>query len=180
MCASTKETPAHFVLTGPPSAGKTSILEALPKAVGTIPEAARRVLAEERRTGGCATGEQNPALFVERMLSLGVADYDGAEGTTVFDRGLPDLLGFCAHYELPKTAIVEALKDRRYRRQVFFCPPWKEIYRKDDERTLDFAGAAAFGELVRNAYSDCGYDLIQVPRQSIEDRVQFILDQMAR
>lgn len=178
MCAPIEETPSRFILTGPPGAGKTSILEALPKAVSTIPEAARRVLAEERRTGGRATGEQNPDLFVQRMLALGVADFDGAEGTVIFDRGLPDLIGFCVHYGLPKTAILAALKDRQYRRRVFFCPPWKEIYRKDDERTLDFAGAAAFGELVRRAYSDCGYDLIQVPRGRIEDRVQFILDQM--
>ncbi|NQY12829.1 MAG: AAA family ATPase [Henriciella sp.] len=65
------EKPPFFILTGPLGAGKTTLLEALAPHFPTVPEAARRVLAEERRSGGTATGEQDPAAFVARQVKAG-------------------------------------------------------------------------------------------------------------
>lgn len=96
MSAITSKSPSYFVLSGPPGSGKTSLLKALGSRVQTVAEPARRVLAEQRRIGGTATGDQDPAAFVAQMLALAVRDYGAASGISVFDRGLPDLLGFTA------------------------------------------------------------------------------------
>ncbi|NQY96486.1 MAG: AAA family ATPase [Henriciella sp.] len=169
-----------YVLAGPPGAGKTTLLEQISDEIETVPEYARRVLAHERRTGGRATGDQDQALFVARMLDLALSDYQSAVGPTLFDRGLPDLLAFCAHYGLPDNRVHAAVQAHRYRQAVFFLPAWKEIYSTDDERLLDFAGAEAFGELIRTAYEQSGYDLIEVPKASPHERAAFVLERISR
>jgi len=170
--------PPFFILTGPPGSGKTTVLEILAQDIVTVAEPARRVLADQRRTGGTATGDQDPAAFVAQMLDLAISDYDGAREKTVFDRGLPDLLAFTAYYQLPDARVRAAIDKRRYRSPVFVFPPWEEIYETDDERTLDFAGAAAFGELIRTGYLKSGYELITVPTGPPQERARFILDQI--
>jgi len=169
---------SFFILAGPPGAGKTTLLAQLSAEIETVPEYARRVLAQERKTGGRATGDQDSALFVQRMLEVAIADYDAASGLTVFDRGLPDLLAFCAHYGISDQTVRKAVQDRRYQPTVFFLPSWKAIYTTDDERILEFDGARAFGRLIRTAYEQSGYTLIDVPQASPEARAAFIRDYM--
>ncbi|MEL6725109.1 MAG: AAA family ATPase, partial [Pseudomonadota bacterium] len=142
--------------------------------VRTVPEAARRVLHQARQTGEPATGDQDPALFVQRMLELACADYDAASELTVFDRAIPDLLAFCAHYELEDLSVRQALERRPYRSPVFYLPAWQEIYQNDEERKLDFAGTVAFGQLIQTAYRSSGYELIEVPTGSVDSRATFI------
>lgn len=168
----------YYVLAGPPGAGKTSLLDRLSGDVTTVPEFARRVLAQARASGSRATGDQDPALFVNHMLDMACADHDAAAGLTVFDRGLPDLLAYCAYYDLPDTEIRAEIARRPYRAPVFFLPSWPEIYETDEERVLDFAGAAAFGELVRSAYVSLGYELIEVPKLAPDARAAFVLAQI--
>lgn len=172
------KTPPFFVLTGPPGSGKTTVLTALCDRVNTVSEPARRVLSEQRRIGGTATGDQDPSQFVAHMLSLAASDIASAEGATLFDRGLPDLLGFTTHYELDATAVLEAVAMYRYRSPVFFLPSWEAIYENDDERTLSFEGSAAFGDLIRQAYEKTGYEILMVPKLSPKHRADFILEQM--
>lgn len=165
---------SFYIVTGPPGSGKTSTLEAMGEIMTILPEFARRVLAEERKIGGRATGEQDPALFVERMLATATADYDQARALTLFDRGLPDLLAFCAYYDLSDARVRAQLDARPYASPVFFCPAWPEIYINDAERRLDFEGARAFGDLIRSAYLKIGYEIIDVPFDTPERRAEFI------
>jgi predicted ATPase len=170
----TEKSPPFFILTGPPGAGKSTLLRALDGRTGTVYEPARRVLAEARRTGNGATGTDNPAKFVSQMLDLAVADYLKAGGPTIFDRALPDLLAYCAYYQLPDQAVRPAIDLHVYRSPVFYIPAWEEIYVTDEERTLDFAGAKAFGQRVEAAYRSCDYDLVEVPFGDPRSRADFI------
>lgn len=170
--------PPFFILTGPPGAGKTSLLEALSSDVNTVPEAARRVLSEQRASGGTATGEQDPGAFILHMQDMMVEDYETASGLSLFDRGLPDLLAFCVHYQTPDTELRAAIKRIRYQPTAFFLPAWQDIYQSDQERRLDFAGAAAFGDLTRQAYRQSGYVILDVPKTSLAERRAFILDHL--
>lgn len=173
-----KKTPPFYIITGPPGSGKTMLIERLKSEVSTVPEPARRVLAEQRRIGGTATGEQNPEAFVSQMLALSVQDYDAARGPTLFDRGLPDLLAFTTYYQLPDADIRQAIGTRRYHPIVFVLPSWEAIYRQDDERRLDFEGAHAFGELTQTAYLEAGYELVEVPKVTLAERAAFILHRL--
>ncbi len=163
------------ILAGPPGAGKTTVLEILRARLAVVPEPARRVLAEQRTKGGQGTGDSNQSLFVRLMLDMAQADYAAASGVTIFDRGLPDMLAFCAHYGLPSGSVRRAITAQRYGGKVFWFPPWQAIYTQDDERKLDFDGAKRFGNLIAQSYRQSGYAMIPVPKTTPEERASFIL-----
>ena len=171
---------AFHVLAGPPGAGKSTVLDVLKAKVTCIPEIARRVLAVQRATGGRGTGDQDPALFVALMAAQTEADHAHSDGVTVFDRAAPDLLAFCAHYGLPDCSVRALVSRCRYAPTVFWFAPWQDIYECDDERTLDFEGAKAFGTLLRKAYLASGYTLLDVPRVPPESRAAFIFEAIVR
>ena len=104
-----------------------------------------------------------------------------ARGETVlFDRGLPDLLAFADWYDLPGAEIERACRRFRYTPHVFWLPAWKDIYASDAERTLDFAGASAFGDRLQTAYARAGYTLIDVPLGTVTERAAFVAENMIR
>jgi len=169
------QTPPFFILTGPPGSGKTSLLNALSSQISAVPEYARRVLSAERARNGTATGEQDPAAFIRAMLEMATSDYHRAEGPTLFDRGLPDLLAFCAYYQLPETTILPTIEALRYRPVVFFLPAWQDIYTTGAGRRLGDRGAEEFGTLSRADYVRSCYALVEVPKQSLAERAAFVL-----
>ena len=169
-----------YILTGPPGAGKTSVIHALSDAVDTVSEPARRVLEVERAHGGTATGEQDPSAFIARMQALALQDMTEMTGPTLFDRALPDLLAYASYYKLPLTGLREVVKQHRYYSTVFWLPSWEEIYTQDAERTLSFREAHRFGGLVRKYYLQSGYQMLDLPRVSAEERAELILERIDR
>jgi predicted ATPase len=53
-----------------------------------------------------------------------------------------------------------------------------EIFAQDTERRQDFAEAVLTFEIMKETYSAYGYDLIELPRLPIPERVAFVLDRM--
>jgi len=91
----------------------------------------------------------------------------GAGKTTLLDR-------LRRHGFRPTPPHFAAAGQFRYRRRVFVAPPWPEIYVNDTERKQDFA------EAVRSydAYRSCGYDLVTLPKSTVDERVAFVLDRL--
>jgi predicted ATPase len=71
--------------------------------------------------------------------------------------------------------VARAAQIFRYHRRVFVAPPWLEIFADDAERKQSFAEAKATYEAMIETYSGLGYELVQLPLDSVEERVQFIL-----
>jgi predicted ATPase len=63
---------------------------------------------------------------------------------------------------------------------VFALPSWPEIYTTDDERRMTVEEAASFGALVRRIYLEHAYTVVDVPRDRIAGRADFILDALRR
>jgi predicted ATPase len=74
---------------------------------------------------------------------------------------------------------MEAAAAHRYQEPVFVAPPWKEIYTTDEMRRATFAQAESFYEKVISAYDKLGYELIELPRSSVEERVALIMAHLA-
>ena len=167
-----------IVLTGGPGAGKTAVANGL-RAFGyhCVPESGRIVL---QRGGGMALRAASPKKYAAAMLSIDRDNFNSAENRserTVFDRGLPDIVGYLS---LMKCDISEELhlacQAIRYSGPIFSAPPWREIYVQDAERTQDFDIACATHDAVYSAWKAYAYQVIELPRTSIQARIDYILE----
>ena len=96
-------------------------------------------------------------------------------GPVFFDRGVPDVMGYLRLMKLPSpTHVLQAATLFRYNRRVFIAPPWPEIFTPDAERKQSFAEAVRTYEAMVATYEALGYDLIELPRCSIAERVEFL------
>ena len=168
-----------FLLTGAFGSGKSTLLEHLQlRGIRGIVEPARPILAEQRSIQGNGLPEKDPRLFVELMFSRMLDSYlqsDVFLGPILFDRGIPDILGYAALFGFDFPPGENAARLYRYNPQVFIAPAWEQIYCTDDERTLPFSLAREFGNDLRAIYERLGYTLIDLPCVSVEERAQFIL-----
>jgi len=168
----------HYILTGPPGSGKTSILAELSKrGFPIVDEPARRVLVQQRRIDGEGVYDRNPFLFKELMLSRMLDDYERAPkyDLVFFDRGLPDLIAYSKCFNLDIGSELKASHIYRYNTTVFFVPAWEQIFINDAERRLTFDAALVFENDLRQAYAELGYQLIDIPLLSVSERANFIL-----
>ena len=169
----------YFLLTGAFGSGKSTLLQHLQsRGIRGIVEPARLILAEQRGIQGDGVPEKAPRLFVELMLSRMLNAYQQSEALprpVLFDRGIPDLLGYAALFGFDFPPGENAARLYRYNSRVFFAPAWEEIYCTDDERTLPFSLARKFGKDLRAIYKRLGYTLIDLPCVSVEERADFIL-----
>jgi predicted ATPase len=151
------------------------LLDAASKAgMPTSPEVARTLL---QQAGGMALREQNPLGFAEAMLEAHIREYErfGPIGSPVlFDRGLPDVVGFLDVSGLPVSpGIEQACRTMRYHGPILRAPAWSEIYRQDAERIQDLAQAVASDAAVTAAWQRFGYRVIDLPLAPVADRLQF-------
>jgi predicted ATPase len=68
----------------------------------------------------------------------------------------------------------------RYNNTVFITPPWKEIYRNDDERDQSFEQSIEVHKRLDKWYREHDYNLVMLPKDTIENRVNFILNLVRR
>ena len=169
-----------FVITGGPGSGKTTLIEALEAAgFARTVEAGRAVIQEQLASGGSAFPWKDPAAFAEKKLERDIRSYEEAKaqtGPVFFDRGIADVVGYLRLCGLPAPAqMMKAAEDFRYHRRVFIAPPWREIYAQDAERKQDFDEAQRTYTAMVATYTACGYELVELPRASVEERVRFVV-----
>ncbi|MBA3603521.1 MAG: AAA family ATPase [Parachlamydiaceae bacterium] len=65
-----------------------------------------------------------------------------------------------------------------YNKKVFLAPPWKEIYCNDTEIKQSFEEALEVYDHLFKIYSDFGYEVIELPKTSVESRADFVISHM--
>ncbi|PWY56671.1 ATPase [Legionella qingyii] len=176
-----------YLITGGPGVGKSSVIKLLQmNSFTVVSEAARTIIKEQKQQGHNAIQVDNRFKFCQLMLQQCLHDfleYSEFVSPVFFDRGLPDLLGYqsiasgAAWDNLIKD-IVLVNKQYRYNQRVFIFPPWQEIYTTDEERVHTFEQAVLAYDIVKEALISANYDLIEVPKLSVEQRVTFILEKI--
>ncbi|WP_372411222.1 AAA family ATPase [Streptomyces luteireticuli] len=168
----------YIVVTGGPGAGKSTLIDALQEAgYARSQEAGRGVIRDQAALGGRALPWTDPELFAELMLCWELRSHHEAAtwpGTVFFDRGVPDIVGYLRLEGRPVPEhLREAVRRFRYHRRVLAAPPWPEIYERDAERRQSFTEAVRTYEAVAAAYRESGYELVELPRGSVTERVRF-------
>jgi predicted ATPase len=169
-----------IVITGGPGAGKTTLIDALAMfGHGRTIEAGRFIIQAQAEIGGMGVHWGDRQLFAELMLMHEIRSYEeayAAPGLVFFDRGVTELTGYLRMSGRPVLAHFKAAADAyRYNRVVFAAPPWREIFANDVERKQDFAEAVQTHEACVRSYRECGYDVVELPKSSVADRVRFVL-----
>lgn len=171
----------RIVITGGPGTGKSSIINELLKRNYTcFEEVSRQVTLEARKDGIEQLFLSKPLLFSELLLDARIQQFKDAaaiEHDIVFlDRGLPDVLAYMdyAKSDYPKH-FTEVCKTHIYDK-VFVLAPWQEIFVSDSERYENFDQAVEIHDALLDTYQRFGYELIDVPFESIASRTDFILD----
>src|SRR3546814_13031662 len=127
----------YVVLTGAPGSGKTTVLNALRQlGIATVDEPARQILAEQRSIGGAGVPDRNPALFTELLLSRALyahRRHSDSEGPLLFDRGLPDVIGYARRFGAPAEAATAAAPSYRNTRTEFLAPDPPNTHNRNAE-----------------------------------------------
>jgi predicted ATPase len=174
-----------IVIIGGPGTGKSTIIEGLvEKGFCCYPEISRQVTLEAKKQGIEQLFLENPLLFSELLLEGRKNQFKSALEEThevVFiDRGIPDVLAYMhyigdsypAHFDL-------ACRENLYTK-IFILPPWEEIYVSDEARYENFEQAKLIHNHLVETYQNYGYELIEVPKDSLDNRILFILDEISK
>lgn len=169
-----------YILSGGPGSGKTSLINALAKqGIPCMPEAGRAIIQDQIAIGGSALPWGDKTAFAELMLCWEMRSYREAQqfqGPVLFDRGIPDVMGYLLLSQLPVPAHIEkAAHLFKYHHRVFIAPPWPEIYTTDEERKQSEAEAIATYNVLVNVYSKLGYHISLLPLTTVDERAQFVL-----
>lgn len=176
-----QDTERLFVLTGGPGSGKSTLIEALARTgYARSVEAGRGIIQDQVAIGGHALPWRDPPAFAELMLCWEMRSYRMARelaGPVFFDRGVPDVVGYLRLLGLPVPRHMEkAAEIFRYNRRVFIAPPWPEIFHQDSERKQDFDEAVRTYQAMVATYRGYGYELVELPRCTVEERVRFVIE----
>jgi predicted ATPase len=168
------------IITGGPGSGKSTLIDALRShAYLCVDEVARDIIQEQTRIGGDALHTGNRIKFRELMLARSIETYEEARDATepvFFDRGIPDLIGYSHLINVIVTDdILTAAHRYRYHTKIFLAPPWQEIYEHDAERKQSWDEAIATYQCIAAGYTEAGYELIELPKCAVDERVEFVL-----
>lgn len=169
------------VVSGGPGAGKTTLLQEVERrGFCYAPEVARQIIQEQVLAGGdalpWADQERYSRLMLERSISI-YRQYTDKNSLVFFDRGIPDTLCYVRLTGIQlEDELLKACRTYRYSEKVFLAPPWREIYLGDSERKQTFEEAVRTYDLMAQTYEDCGYNVVELPRMSVGERAEFLLN----
>jgi len=170
------------VISGCSSGGKSTLLTELGRrGYSIVEEPGRRIVREEIPGGGLALPWANKTAFARRAIALALADRATADqhgGWVFFDRGLIDAAAALQHLT-GEPMLTTYGQEHRYHSRVFLAPPWPEIYVTDTERRHGFDAAVAEYQRLLDVYPSLGYQVTVLPKVSVSERADFVLNTLA-
>lgn len=170
-----------IVITGGPGGGKSTLLKALEeRGYRSIEETARMIIKERLSEG--LSPRPEPDEFAKVIYHRDYENFINNLNVTepiFFDRSFMDsaLMVYIADMEYYKM-IRQFIKSSRYNEKVFITPPWEEIFCQDDERDQTFEEAKEIYKELYNWYELNGYEVKVLPKDSVENRIEFIVSEL--
>jgi predicted ATPase len=171
------------VIIGGPGTGKTSIIDELnARGYCCYPEISREVTMEAKKQGIDQLFLEQPLLFSELLLEGRKKQYLEAlnepHEVVFIDRGIPDVLAYMHYIGDSYPSFFDAACRENIYSEVYILPPWKEIYVSDEARYENYEQSELIHNHLVETYTKYGYNLIEVPKDSLDNRILFILDKI--
>lgn len=169
---------------GGPSTGKSTVINELKRqGYYCMLEISREVTAEAKKKGIDQLFLSQPLLFSEMLLKGRINQHLAAsktkESIVFFDRGIPDIHAYLDYIGTDYPSTYKE-KSNQYRYDlIFIMPPWKEIHTTDKERYENFEQALDIYHHLLRTYKSVGYSVIEVPKETVANRVEFILQHLS-
>ena len=172
------------VIIGGPGTGKTTIIDRLVQnGYCCYPEISRQVTAEAQKQGIEQLFLEQPLLFSELLLEGRKKQFLDAHqephNIVFLDRGIPDVLAYMHYIGDSYPAFFDAACKEHIYSKIFILPPWEDIYISDQERYENFEQAKLIHNHLVETYQKYGYELIEVPKDTVDKRILFILDKIS-
>ena len=174
-----------YVITGGPGVGKTTLLNELGRnGYKIVSEEARRIIKEQVKIQGTALPWKDKDLYARLMFDESFKTYqnikdENSSELVFFDRGILDTI---CYFNMEKISISEEMRlltnEITYNEKVFILPPWKEIYENDLERKQSWDEAVFTFEKIKETYLYHGYSVIEVPKDTKENRLKFLVNEI--
>ncbi len=172
-----------IVLIGGPSTGKSSTMKALEsRGFYCMPEVSREVTLQAQKEGIEQLFLTEPLLFSEKLLQGREQQFLDSQklvdNHVFFDRGIPSVEAYLRYAKTDYPPLfTEKSKQYRYD-NVFYFPVWDEIYESDNERYENLEQAKEIEKYIYNNYLELGYKIIKMPFMAVQERCDFILEQL--
>ena len=99
---------------------------------------------------------------------------DCRESVVFYDRGIHEITAYLN--SIGKSSVYWDELPFKYNYDlILLFEPWKEIYKKDENRIENFSDAKKISPFIFEIYKKSRINMIKVPNFSIEERVKFIL-----
>ncbi|MBB5867382.1 putative ATPase [Allocatelliglobosispora scoriae] len=167
----------RYVITGGPSAGKESVIEAIVKAgmSCSAEEAAREIYRQHRARLGRHLQRDDRRDYSREVLRAFIDEFKAhTQGVRFYNRGIPDGYGWDRFFGLePYAELEEANQLYRYDAILVLDP----LDTFEDEHDVVWAQDREIRrvhELIVQGYYDAGYSPIFIPADAPEERLDFI------
>lgn len=166
-------------ITGAPSSGKTSVIDALARqGYATQTETARELIENDMAHGlSIEQIRQNASALQKRIIQLKIAREMALDTQALIflDRGMPDSMAYFRKAGMDTTEAEAASKIFQYKHVFLFD---RLPIKKDGVRTEDEEQANQIDRWLEEDYKKLGYTPIRVPVMPIEDRTAFVLSRL--
>lgn len=167
----------RIAITGAPATGKTTLSASL-EALGypVFHEQAREIIQQSLDNGTDILPWKDLNAFTEVVWQLRNQQYSSAELGKInfYDRTNLDAYAYLIKGETQLTEQWSKDLDQMHFDAVFFLPVWPEIHSLDKQRMETLEDCIEVDGYLKRAYREKGYNLIEVPLVSVEERVAFI------
>ena len=172
----------RIIISGGPGTGKSSVIENLKsKGYSCFSEISRSIIESGIKKGIKNIFLKDPDFFSSKVLEKRLIQFDESkkiknskENLIFFDRSVFDVYAYQKYlnksFTFPKNIVPN------YSKNVFFMPPWKKIYVSDNHRLESYESSRLISNYIIKTYKYYGFQLIKVPKISIEERINYILD----
>ena len=173
----------RIVITGGPGTGKTTLINALTKrGYKCFLEVSRAITLESQKNGIDQLFLTNPLLFSQKIITARSNQFKDAyaqkEKAVFFDRGVHDVIAYMNYInEKPPENFITICKQTTYN-YVFTLQPWKAIYVTDNERYESFNQSLEIHKNILKTYNNFNYVCHDVPFNTVNNRVNFILEKL--